>query len=98
MKMMMLAMMMMLMAPMLIANSLSGKQINQWIEIRNEHIMIGAIMIETKYTDPRDRALELVENGFVSTLGMLSMCLSYMSHDEVIDMLECNELADFNED
>ena len=56
-------------------------------------------MKETKtYTDPRDRALELVENGFVSTLGMLSMCLSYMSHDEVIDMLECNELADFNED
>ena len=95
MKMMMLAMMMMLMAPMLIANSLSGKQINQWIEIRNEHIMIGAIMIET-YTDPRDRALELVENGFVSTLGMLSMCLSYMSHDEVIDMLEYNELANFD--
>lgn len=92
---MMLAMMMMLMAPMLIANSLSGKQINQWIEIRNEHIMIGAIMIET-YTDPRDRALELVENGFVSTLGMLSMCLSYMSHDEVIDMLEYNELANFD--
>ena len=53
-------------------------------------------MIETKrYTDPRDRALELVENGFVSTLGMLSMCLSYMSHDDVIDMLECNELANF---
>ena len=56
-------------------------------------------MIETnKYTDPRDRALELVENGFVSTLGMLSMCLSYMSHDEVIDMLECNELANFDDD
>ena len=56
-------------------------------------------MKETKtYTDPRDRALELVENGFVSTLGMLSMCLSYMSHDEVIDMLECNELANFDDD
>ncbi len=95
---MMLAMMMMLMAPMLIANSLSGKQINQWIEIRNEHIMIGAIMIETKYTDPRDRALELVENGFVSTLGMLSMCLSYMSTADVIDMLESNELANFDQD
>ena len=93
---MMLAMMMMLMAPMLIANSLSGKQIQQWIEIRNEHIMIGANMIETN-TDPRDRAIELVENGFVSTLGMLSMCLSYMSHDDVIDMLECNELAKFDD-
>ena len=37
---MMLAMMMMLMAPMLIANSLSGKQIYQWIEIRNNHIIL----------------------------------------------------------
>ena len=56
-------------------------------------------MIETNKTnDPRDRALELVENGFVSTLGMLSMCLSYMSHDEVIDMLESNDLANFDVD
>jgi hypothetical protein len=54
-------------------------------------------MIETKrYTDPRDRALELVENGFVSTLGMLSMCLSYMSDNDVIDMLESNDLANFD--
>jgi len=48
--------------------------------------------------DPRDRAIELVENGFVSTLGMLSMCLKYMSHDDVIDMLEHNELANFDVD
>jgi len=48
--------------------------------------------------DPRDRAIELVENGFVSTLGMLTMCLKYMSHDDVIDMLECNELANFDVD
>jgi len=40
--MMMLATMMM----MLIANSLSFKQIYQWIEIRNEHIIIGANMRE----------------------------------------------------
>jgi len=48
--------------------------------------------------DPRDRAIELVENGFVSTLGMLTMCLKYMSHDDVIDMLECNELDNFDVD
>lgn len=48
--------------------------------------------------DPRDRAIELVQNGFVSTLGMLTMCLKYMSHDDVIDMLECNELANFDVD
>ena len=95
----MIDVMMMLMMMGCSANSLSGKQIYQWIEIRNEHIMIGANMIETNTTnDPRDRALELVENGFVSTLGMLSMCLKYMSTDDVIDMLECNELANFDDD
>jgi len=51
----------------------------------------------TNTTDPRDRAIELVENGFVSTLGMLNLCLSYMSNNDVIDMLECNELAKFDD-
>ena len=47
----------------------------------------------------RDRALELVEMGMVSAESMLSMCLSYMSTDDVADMLDCNELsARFQED
>ena len=47
----------------------------------------------------RDRALELVEMGMVSAESMLSMCLSYMSTDDVADMLDANELsARFQED
>ena len=47
----------------------------------------------------RDRALELVEMGMVSAESMLSMCLSYMSTDDVADMLDANELSPrFQED
>jgi hypothetical protein len=47
----------------------------------------------------RDRALELVEMGMVSAEEMLSMALSYMSTDEVADMLDANELSErFQED
>ena len=63
--MMMLAMMMMLMAPMLIANSLSGKQIYQWIDIRNEHIMIGANMDEITEQQLMDALDELMKAGKV---------------------------------
>ena len=41
----------------------------------------------------RDEALELVENGIVSAESMLTMCLKYMSTDDVADMLDCNELS-----
>ena len=41
----------------------------------------------------RDEALELVENGVVSAESMLTMCLKYMSTDDVEDMLDCNELS-----
>ena len=47
----------------------------------------------------RDRALELVEMGMVTAEDMLTMCLKYMSTDEVADMLDCNELSPrFQED
>lgn len=50
-------------------------------------------------TDARDRALELVEMGMVDAEAMLSMCLQYMSTDDVADMLDANELsARFQED
>ena len=41
----------------------------------------------------RDEALELVENGVVSAESMLTMCLKYMSTDDVADMLDSNELS-----
>ena len=47
----------------------------------------------------RDAALALVEEGLVSAEQMLSMCLGYMSTDDVADMLDCNELSErFQED
>ena len=42
----------------------------------------------------RDIALELVENGMVSTEDMLTMALKYMSNDDVEDMLDSNELSE----
>ena len=49
--------------------------------------------------DPRSYALELVEQGLVPTHFLLSAALSYMSHDEVRDMLDANELSPrFDED
>ena len=47
----------------------------------------------------RDAALALVEEGLVSAEEMLSMALSYMSTDDVADMLDDNELSErFQED
>lgn len=43
--------------------------------------------------DPRDFALDLVANGLVSSDHLLLCALKYMSHDDVRDMLDCNELS-----
>lgn len=44
--------------------------------------------------NPRDIALELVDNGIVSAETLLLACLKYMSTDDVADMLDCNELSE----
>ena len=62
---MMLAMMMMLMVPMLDAILFSGKQINQLIDIRNEHIIIGADMNEITEQEMMDALDELIKAGKV---------------------------------
>ena len=47
----------------------------------------------------RDAALALVEEGLVSAEQMLSMCLGFMSTDDVEEMLDANELSErFQED
>ncbi len=45
-------------------------------------------------SNSRDKALELVEDGMVSAEDMLTMCLKYMSTDDVEDMLDTNELSE----
>tara|TARA_S200002703_G_scaffold146202_1_gene141075 strand:+ start:610 stop:771 length:162 start_codon:yes stop_codon:yes gene_type:complete len=42
----------------------------------------------------RDRAFELVEDGFITYEQLASMAVKYMSTDDVADMLDCNELSD----
>ena len=50
-------------------------------------------------SNSKDRALELVDMGMVSAEDMLTMCLKYMSTDDVEDMLDTNELSPrFQED
>ena len=42
----------------------------------------------------RDRALELVEEGFTTAEDMLTICLKWMSTDDVEEMIDANELSD----
>lgn len=50
-------------------------------------------------SDPRSYALAMVEDGMVSYDTMLTAALKYMSHDDVRDMLDANELSPrFDED
>lgn len=49
--------------------------------------------------DPRDYALQMVEDGLVSADQMLLAMLVYMSHDDVRGALDANELSPrFDED
>lgn len=43
--------------------------------------------------DPRDFALQLVSDGMVSADNLLLCALKYMSHDDVRDMLDANEMS-----
>jgi len=50
-------------------------------------------------SDPRDFALTMVADGLVTADHLLMCALKYMSHDDVRDMLDCNELSPrFDED
>ena len=44
--------------------------------------------------DFRDRAIELVEDGMVDPMMMLTACVKWMTNDEVGEMLDANELSD----
>jgi hypothetical protein len=49
---------------------------------------------EENMTDFRDHAVELVEDGMVDPMMMLTACLKYMSQEEVADMLDINEMKE----
>lgn len=50
-------------------------------------------------TDNRDTVIEMVEDGILDPMMALTMCLKWLSNDEVAEMLDANELSDrFMED
>ena len=47
----------------------------------------------------KDKAIEMVEEGLVSPMDMITMLVKYMSEDDVADCLDCNELSErFDDD
>ena len=47
----------------------------------------------------RDKAIEMVEEGLVGPMDMITMLVKYMSEDDVADCLDCNELSErFDDD
>ena len=40
-----------------------------------------------------DRLLEMVDDGMVDPMMALTMCLKWMSEDEVAEMMDANELS-----
>ena len=47
----------------------------------------------TPYTDWRDHLLYLVDNGYLEPMMALTMCLKWMTQDEVGEMVDANELS-----
>lgn len=49
--------------------------------------------------NPRSYALQLVDEGLVNPVDLLTAALNFMSYDEVREMLDANELSPrFNEE
>lgn len=53
---------------------------------------MDSYMEELFKNKPRDYALYLIEHGF-DAQHLLLCCLKCMSHDDVREMLDCNELS-----
>lgn len=41
-----------------------------------------------------DRLLQMISDGVVSSEHVVTMCMKYMSEDDVADMVDCNELSE----
>jgi hypothetical protein len=42
--------------------------------------------------------LEMIESGLISESTVVNACLSYMSEEDVKDMMECNEFIEDDSD
>jgi hypothetical protein len=43
--------------------------------------------------DPREYAQSMVDDGLIDAQSLLDICLRYLSHDDVRDMLDREELS-----
>ena len=43
---------------------------------------------------PRSKALQMVDEGRITAEQLAEMCVGYMSHDDVENMLDANELSE----
>lgn len=44
--------------------------------------------------DYRDKLLEMIDDGNLDPMMALTMCIKWMSNDDVGEMLDANELSD----
>ena len=44
--------------------------------------------------DNRDKVIDMVDDGILDPMMALTMCLQWMSNDEVAEMLDANELSE----
>jgi hypothetical protein len=62
--------------------------------IRNKSWRDDLIRPELPIRKFSNRLIELVEEGTLSAVEVVRMCVKYMSEDDVEDMCNCNELTD----
>jgi hypothetical protein len=41
-----------------------------------------------------DKLFDMLEEGLVGYENVVSMCMSYMSEDDIADMMDANEISD----
>ena len=41
-----------------------------------------------------DKLYEMIDEGLINDSSVVTMCLCYMSEDDIADMMDCNELSD----
>jgi hypothetical protein len=52
-----------------------------------------SVGLEEFSSDPRSYAFELISSGVCTAETLAIACLAYMSHDEIRDVLDLNELS-----
>ena len=43
---------------------------------------------------PSDKLIDMIDAGMIDESNVVTMCLSYMSEDEIEDMMDANELTE----